>query len=138
MSSTQLEPWFMFPEVAGEHYITLTVTDAYGCWDTITHKFIIEDAMLIFVPNTFTPGGADEWNNVFRWSILGINESEFYMEIWNRWGQIIWESRDPHSYWDGTCNGQLVPDGSYSWVIRATNKLDAGKRSFIGTINVIK
>jgi gliding motility-associated-like protein len=137
-SSTQLEPWFLFPEVAGEYYITLTVTDAYGCWDTITHKFIIEDAMLIFVPNTFTPGGADEWNNVFRWSILGINESEFHMEIWNRWGQIIWETRDPHSYWDGTYNGQLVPDGSYSWVIQATNKLDAGRRSFIGTINIIK
>ena len=138
MSSTQQDPWFTFPEIAGEHYITLTVTDAYGCWDTITHKFIVEDAMLVFVPNTFTPGGADEWNNVFRWSILGINESEFHMEIWNRWGQVIWESQDPHSYWDGTYNGQLVPDGSYSWVIQATNKLDAGKRSFIGTINVIK
>jgi gliding motility-associated-like protein len=135
--SIQQDTWLTFPEIVGEYHITLKVTDIYGCWDTITHKLVVEDDVMLFVPNTFTPNG-DELNNAFRWVILGINESEFHIEIWNRWGQLIWESQDPYSYWDGTYNGQLVPDGSYSWVIQATNKLNAGKKAFVGTINIIK
>jgi gliding motility-associated-like protein len=127
----------MFPEVAGDYYITLTVTDAYGCWDTITHKFIVENEMLIFVPNSFTPDG-DEWNNVFRWTVLGIDESQFNLSIYNRWGELIWETYDPHSTWDGTYHNKLVQAGSYNWAVRATNKLDASKKLFMGTINVIR
>jgi gliding motility-associated-like protein len=131
------QPWFMYPELAGEYYITLKVTDYLGCWDTITHKLIIEDEMLVFVPNTFTPNG-DEWNNKFQWTILGINDALFRLQIWNRWGELIWETRDPYSYWDGSYNGKLAPEGIYTWTMLATNKIDAGKRTFIGSINIIK
>jgi gliding motility-associated-like protein len=131
------QPWFLYPEIAGEYYITLRVTDPLGCWDTITHKLIIEDEMLVFVPNTFTPNG-DEWNNRFKWTVLGINESLFQMQVWNRWGELIWESRDPYAEWDGSYNNQLIPEGQYTWTMLATNKINAGKRTFFGTINVIK
>jgi gliding motility-associated-like protein len=136
-NSSLQQPWFMYPELAGEYYITLKVTDYLGCWDTITHKLIIEDEMLVFVPNTFTPNG-DEWNNKFQWTILGINEALFRLQIWNRWGELIWETRDPYAYWDGSYNGKLAPEGIYTWTMLATNKIDAGNRTFIGSINIIK
>jgi gliding motility-associated-like protein len=94
--------------------------------------------MLIFVPNSFTPGGTDEFNNVFKWTVLGIDESQFNLSIYNRWGEIIWETNDPHSTWDGTYDNKACPAGTYAWVIKAANKLDAGKKVFTGTINVIK
>jgi gliding motility-associated-like protein len=138
MSSTQQDSWFTFPEEAGEYYITLTVTDANSCWDTITHKFIVEHEMLIFVPNSFTPGGADEFNNVFKWTALGIDESQFQLFIYNRWGELIWETKDPYSTWDGTYKGKLVPDGAYVWSITAKNKLDSYKKLFMGSITIIR
>jgi len=136
--SNQENPWFTYPEIEGNHNITLTVTDANGCWDTITKTLIIEHEMLVFVPNTFTPGGSDEFNNEFKWVVLGINESQFNMSIFNRFGEIIWETNDPNSTWDGTYGGKLVPDGQYVWLMTATNKLDGGKKVFNGTLNVLR
>jgi gliding motility-associated-like protein len=136
--SNQQDPWFTYPEIEGVHPINLTVTDANGCWDTITIQLIIEHEMLIFVPNSFTPGGTDEFNNVFKWTVLGIDESQFNLSIYNRWGEIIWETNDPHSTWDGTYNNKACPTGAYAWILTATNKLDAGKKTFTGTLNIIK
>jgi gliding motility-associated-like protein len=58
------------------------------------------------------------------------------MTIFNRWGQIIYETEDPYEWWDGTYNGNLVAEGAYYYVIDAFGK-DEESRSTSGTVQVI-
>jgi gliding motility-associated-like protein len=58
--------------------------------------------------------------------------------IFNRWGEIIWESNDPKASWDGTFNGKVVTEGTYNWTIQAKDMINDGKYNFSGYINVIK
>lgn len=97
-----------------EETITYTVTfvNENGCIakDDITIHF---DA-IIYVPNTFTPDG-NKFNGVFK--AEGGNIKEYNLKIFNRWGEIIFESNNFNIGWDGTYGGKIVPDGTYIWVI---------------------
>ena len=72
---------------------------------------------LIFIPNTFTPDGDEnnnEWAPVFT---SGFDPYRFELLVFNRWGQIIWESHNPQSKWDGTYNNSKCQDGVYFWTV---------------------
>jgi gliding motility-associated-like protein len=127
---------FMFPEIPGEYPITLTVTDDLGCSDSITKMLTIEDDQLFFIPNTFTPNG-DEYNNTLKWSVLGIDESKFELQIYDRWGEMVFQTFNSKSSWDGTYGGKIVQNGTYVWVVYLTNKLDSRRIKLNGIINVI-
>jgi len=93
---------------------------------------------LIYVPNTFTPDG-DEHNQVFKPIFTsGFNPFEFNFKIYNRWGEIIWETNDPNASWDGTYNYTLCPDGTYTWVAKFGMKDTDGKKEIGGYITIIK
>ncbi len=91
---------------------TVTFVDENGCIarDDVTIYF---DG-IIYVPNTFTPDG-NNFNNIFRPE--GGNIVEFNMTIFNRWGELIFESNNFETGWDGTYGGKPSPDGTYIWVI---------------------
>jgi gliding motility-associated-like protein len=94
--------------------------------------------LLIYVPNTFTPDG-NEFNNL--WGPVftsGYSSDNFELLIFNRWGEIIWESRDPHAKWDGTYNNKLVLEGVYTWTIRFDLSNTAEKRFMHGFITLIR
>ncbi len=131
-------PVFTFPEgEVGEYPVTLIVTTEYGCTDTITLTMQVVQDVLVYAPNTFTPDG-DEHNQDWNIYISGIDVYNFSLVIFNRWGQIIWESNDPSTSWDGTYNGEVVPDGTYTWRASAKDTLNDGKYEFNGYINVIR
>ena len=72
---------------------------------------------LIFIPNTFTPDGDEnnnEWAPVFT---SGFDPYRFELLVFNRWGQIVWESHNPQSKWDGTYNNSKCQDGIYFWTV---------------------
>lgn len=73
---------------------------------------------ILYVPNTFTPGG-DEFNQMFL-AIISEEKNvlEFHMEIYNRWGELIFESYDFKQGWDGKYGGYDCQDGTYVWKIR--------------------
>ena len=72
---------------------------------------------LYWVPNSFTPDG-NEHNQLFGPIITeGIDINGFIFTIYNRWGQIIWETHDLDGRWDGTYNGKMCQDGIYTWKI---------------------
>jgi gliding motility-associated-like protein len=93
--------------------------------------------VLIYAPNTFTPDN-DEHNQHWGIHIEGIDVTDFNLLIFNRWGEIIWESNDPSGTWDGTYNGSIIPQGTYSWIIRAKDLLNDGKYEFNGYINILR
>lgn len=73
------------------------------------------------IPNAFTPNN-DGLND--RFEILGENFVLLYFRIYNRWGELIFESNDKSLGWDGTYKGEDAQGGVYTWVIQFTDELD--------------
>lgn len=118
----------------GEYLITLIAIDEKGCIDSIQKPIRIEEEWYIFVPNTFTPDG-NRLNSAFSASTIGINTLE--INIYNRWGEIIFTSNDQLFRWDATYQGVLVPDGTYTYSINfETNS--GRQKDIVGHINVIR
>lgn len=105
--------------IDGEYKIYLEVTSAAGCKDTVTYSFlnVIQETG---IPNVFSPNG-DGQNDVFY-----IRNSEvelFEINIFDRWGKVIFNSSTPFVYWDGyTGTGLQCSDGTYYYVLRSTLK----------------
>jgi gliding motility-associated-like protein len=99
-----------------EFIITLTATSDKGCVDTAQYKILFDNSLIFYVPNTFTPDG-NEYNNVFK-PILTSLVAEYQMQIYNRWGELIFESFDKEVGWDGSYKGGIVQNGAYNWVIK--------------------
>lgn len=70
--------------------------------------------------------------------IDGIDFENYRLEIFNRWGQAIWESLDANAKWDGRYNGILVPDGTYTWKLSYKMKDNDGRDFKTGFINVLR
>lgn len=123
----------------------LTGTSSAGCigYDTVQVTVLesceIEDELIFWVPNTFTPDN-DEFNQ--NWNVVfysGYDPYAFELFIYNRWGELIWESKDVNAGWDGTYyNGKQCPDGVYTWKIRFKRLQNDEKQTAIGHINLIR
>ncbi|MBC9813635.1 gliding motility-associated C-terminal domain-containing protein [Crocinitomicaceae bacterium CZZ-1] len=110
----------------------VTIVDENGCKDSDDVWIFFEP--LIFVPNTFTPDG-DEFNNVFK--VRGGNIREFELNIFNRWGQLIFTSNDMAIGWDGTYDGNLCQDGTYTWKLSYKDLRDK-KYERVGHVNLLR
>lgn len=133
-SSTNEDQTVLYPDgQTGTYLVTLIATSYLGCADTITKEIVILPEVIIYAPNTFTPDG-DEFNQTWRIYIEGIDEFNFELQIFNRWGEVIWESHDVNASWDGTYNGQLVPQGTYTWTVSAKETISDRKHVWKGHI----
>jgi len=118
----------------GMYNITLIAIDDKGCTDTITKPINIEEEWYIYIPNTFTPDG-DRFNN--DWSISTVGVKSLEVNIFNRWGEIIFTSSDLNFEWDGTYLGLYVPDGTYTYDVNFVT--NSGRdRNLRGHVNVLK
>jgi gliding motility-associated-like protein len=114
----------------------LTVTDENNCTDVDTINVrIFRTAPQIFVPSAFTPNG-DGRNDFFRPVAVGITKID-YFRVYNRWGQMVFETRVNEMGWDGKING--VPQGTntYVWVVKGedyTGKVVTAK----GTVTLVR
>jgi gliding motility-associated-like protein len=98
---------------------------------------ILVEVFRVKVPNVITPNG-DGRNDTFtpmddNWS--GI--SRHHIEVYNRWGEKIWESDDFESGWDGKNNGRQVAEGTYFWLLDVFYGPEDIKRTFKGTVTVL-
>jgi gliding motility-associated-like protein len=90
----------------------VTGTDENGCQDTDTVIVNIDGEITIYIPNIFSPNGDGE-NDFFQ--VYGSDWREYRMEIYNRWGGLIFESEDPNINWDGKHykNGEDCPQAVF-------------------------
>lgn len=126
-SSNEPNPEHIYYE-AGEYYITLMATTAEGCIDTFTSPvpLIVEGERLIKFPNAFIIDpkiAADEYYNpavpdrrIFRPVTKGIEK--YRLEIYNRWGELIWVSDDVNRGWNGYIKGIACQQGVYVWRVK--------------------
>ncbi len=137
-TATNEYPTFKFPEgIVRSYPVMLIVESQEGCIDTVEKVLFVNSAILFFAPNTFTPDG-DEFNQSWKFYISGIDEYNFELLLYNRWGELIWETHDVNSTWDGTYHGEVVPSGSYVWVARVKDLYTDSKKEFNGSVNVLR
>jgi gliding motility-associated-like protein len=96
-------------------FAKLTITDTNGCVGTAQSSkfFIIPNNY--YLPNTFTPDG-DRVNDEFKLNGY-IQVKNFSMKVFNRWGEQVFESKDPNIGWDGSFMGEQVPNGSFVYMV---------------------
>lgn len=111
---------------------TATLTDINSC--KISKDILINYDPLIYVPNTFTPDG-DEYNNTFH--AVANNVSEFNMLIFNRWGEIIFESTSIDQQWNGNYNGHQALDDVYVWKIKYAD-LNGIEYELVGHVTLLR
>lgn len=118
VQSFKQHPVYAFPDT-GMYQISLIVTHESGCQDTMIQQLDVTPQIRFFMPNAFTPNN-DSKNDVFGG--VGIFEGleNFSWTIWNRWGELVYESDDPDIPWNGRKNnvGKMSPSGVYVYSIQ--------------------
>jgi gliding motility-associated-like protein len=136
--STGSSALISYPEgILGNYPITLMVTTVDGCTDSITIDINVVSDIIFYAPTAFTPDD-DEHNQVWAFYLEGIDYENFHLEIFNRWGEVIWETYDTKGFWDGYYNGVRVQPGTYSWKAWFKDKDTDGKTIKTGMIHVIR
>ena len=122
-------------------YTIIAYNESNGCIsEPDTAIIAIEECPeeIFFIPNTFTPDN-DEFNQMFTPIITeGIDIYDYNMTIYNRWGEIVWETYDTQSSWDGTYRGNMCPDGVYTWVIRYGVLDSDSVKTYSGFVTIIR
>lgn len=137
--SGEKNPIALYPKgVAAVYPVQLTVWNEHGCVDSLLSQVEVINDVTIFAPNAFTPDG-DAFNEDWRVYINGIDIYDYHCLVFNRWGEIVYESYDPESTWNGSYgNVGDVPDGTYVWTVYANNSFNDEKYEFSGTVNVLR
>ncbi|MBD3636884.1 MAG: gliding motility-associated C-terminal domain-containing protein [Crocinitomicaceae bacterium] len=138
-TSSVENPTVFYPEgIMGEYPVTLIATNEWGCEDSVTSVVEIVSEVILYAPNIFTPDG-DEANETWRVYIDGIDIYNFHLTLFNRWGEIVWESYNQTAEWRGNyAGGGVVQDGTYVWVIECREMNTDKKYEFRGHVTVLK
>lgn len=136
VTSVSENPSYVF-DTPGAFDIMLIAKNSSGCNDTLVQRIFVEEDILIYVPNIFTPDG-DSFNEQWRVYMNGIDIYDFHLILYNRWGEIIWESYDVSKSWDGTYGGNLVQDGVYVWQLEFGEKWTDERHVMTGHVTVLK
>lgn len=133
-TSSAFEPGNIYPD-PGTYPVTLLVTDVNGCMDSMSVIVNVFEPYYLFIPNVFSPNG-DGANDVFE--VLSTGVTDFDVEIYNRWGQLMYGYTDVSGYWDGKKEGKEAPDGTYYYVIHLTIQVTGEAKVFTGTVTLIR
>jgi gliding motility-associated-like protein len=140
MNSLETNIYEVLPDdmVDGVLNVCLEAYTNFGCADTLCKPISYVQDVLVYVPNTFTPDG-NQYNNTFLPVLSGIDIYDYRLEVFNRWGEKLFESNDSSVGWDGTYNNVLVPSDTYVWKI-TYRAFSSGKRALpmTGHINVLR
>lgn len=119
------------PDQNFTYYVEYTDENGCSAMDSVN---IFYDP-IVYIPNTFTPGGSDDVNPVFR--AYGGNVNTFEMLIFNRWGELIYTIDEFTGSWDGTYNGFECQDGTYVWKATFTDFNDK-EYTLEGHVNLLR
>lgn len=110
----------------------VTVTDSAGCKNTSSLTVIVNGDL--YVPNSFTPNG-DGYNDGF--GVWGKDIAGLTLEVFDRWGLLVWSTTTLEGRWDGTYKGREAPVDTYVWKLRATER-SGRQREAIGHVTLVR
>ena len=110
-----------------------TVTDSTGCKisDTVSIEVVINP---LFVPTGFSPNG-DGLNDVLK--VIGGGTTYFKFLIFDKWGNVVFETSDISKGWDGTYKGKLVKNDTYIWKLEYVDD-NGDLQNRIGNVTVVR
>jgi gliding motility-associated-like protein len=134
------DPSVNYSNVNGNVLVTLYAYSESGCIDSSFVIINYTEEEIFYVPNTFTPD-QDEFNQT--WGPVftqGFDPYNFDLYVYNRWGELIWESHDADARWDGSygVQGTDCQEGVYTWKIYYKPKQTDEKRVEVGHVNLIR
>lgn len=138
--STLPDTSFLFTNtVPGVYPVCLIAYNYNDCPDTTCYDVTIEDILEPYVPNAFTPNG-DGNNDGFFMSTNGPTITDFEMLIYDRWGQQVFSTEDPHEEWLGSYKngGKILSTGVYVYRIRFEVARTQTKRELMGYVTLLK
>jgi gliding motility-associated-like protein len=103
----------------------LIIKNNYGCVDTAIQKIEVPNSCYIAVPNAFTPN--NDGINDYLYPLAAYKATGLLFRVYNRVGQLVFESRDWTKRWDGRFKGQPADMGTYAWILTYTNT-ETGKK----------
>ena len=133
-------PIHTYPDDAASYLVKLVAYNQISCTDSAAITIVILKDVGLYVPNSFTPDG-DEYNHTFHPIFTeGFKKDSYHMSIFDRWGELVFESYDPNFGWNGTFgkNGIQCQIGTYTWVIELIELQTAENRKFTGHVNLIR
>lgn len=117
-TSGDLNPSHTYPGEMGYYNVSLVVSNSHGCKDSTSQMVMVDNQVIYYIPNTFTPDG-DMFNETFKPVFTsGFDVYNYNLLIFNRWGEVVFESNNAAFGWDGTYGGQICPSGTYVWQVR--------------------
>lgn len=118
--------------------VTLIAISDHGCVDSITKVILMEKGVIMYVPNAFTPDG-NQFNPVFLPIITsGVDKNQYQLEIYDRWGELIFKTNDVNEGWDGTYSGMICHEGLYTWKITYKTSSSDEKQMKTGHVNLLR
>lgn len=133
-TSTAFEPGNIYTD-PGTYPLTLVVTDANGCIDSMTIYISAFEPYYLFIPNVFSPNG-DGANDIFE--LLSTGVSDIFVRIYDRWGLQMYDWTGATGYWDGKKEGKEVPAGTYYYVISLVKQSTNEPLIFTGPVTLMR
>ena len=127
-------------DIDEEFQACLYVEGQEGCSDSQCYTVVVSSETLIFVPNSFTPD-SDGTNDVFAPIITGLmNVSDYSFRVYNRWGDVIFETSNPADVWTGNVHGGDYYAQPDAYLYEITLQLKAGEAPLrkVGTVILIR
>jgi gliding motility-associated-like protein len=118
-----------------QYAVALTVTNELGC--SRTEYSVVFPPVSIYIPNAFTPDG-DGINDVWKVEANGVLTFEVF--VFNRWGDLVWTSKDQDQAWTGgRSNGgeYFLEDGVYNYLIKYTG-VDGDAQKRAGSLSLMR
>ena len=136
-----VNPIHSFPsDESGIYTVMLVATSSVGCVDTTYGTVQVEEELIYYVPNTFTPDD-DSYNPTFKPVFTsGFDPLDYELLIFDRWGEIIFESHNAEFGWDGSyaVSGKIAQDGTYTWKIIFKTTATDERKMIVGHVNLIR
>ena len=114
----------------------LIVQNNIGCFDTVHQNIKIYYNCYIAVPSAFTPNG--DGLNDYLYPLNAYKADNLEFRVYNRWGQLVFETRDWTKKWDGKINGNPQQPGTYVWMLTYKNRETGKLFSLKGTTVLIR
>lgn len=149
-TSEEENPIHRFRQI-GEFHTTLVSTNEFGCSDSITKDVLVEYFKGLHVPNALYPGHTDY--EVSHFIPKGVGLKSYHVWIYDAWGNKLWESTEldedgrPTEGWDGTFEGEPLPQDAYVWKVEAIftdqtawlgKEYPSGRYAASGTVTLIR
>lgn len=136
-SSALREPSFILNSL-GQFSIRLIGMNSYGCVDTLikSNYLVTLGQGYVYVPNAFSPNKNGK-NDLFMPSMVNVRDQNYNFRIFNRWGELLYQTTDIKGFWDGTFKSETCEQDVYIWTVSG-EYYNGDLFSFRGTVTLLR